>query len=138
MEPLGRGGWVRARDAGESEMNGNDILSREALVGRFKRLTEVELPARAREERWALRLDHCFKRVCLDWACQDCWYGHIQRPAERNMGDETLARAARCAEEILEGGSAVLKERNAASLRWRGKHRGELRGASELRREGGR
>lgn len=119
-------------------MIGNDILSREALVGRFKRLTEVELPARARGERWELRIDHCFKRVCLDWACQDCWYRHIQRPAERNMADQTLKRAVGCAEEILAGGSAVLKERNAASLRWRGKGGGERLGAFELRREEGR
>lgn len=94
---------------------------RAALVQRFKSLTEVELPLRAREERWALRLDHCFKRVCLDWACGDCWYRHIKRPAERHIAVDSLESAVRCAEEILGGGSVVLKERNAASLRWRGK-----------------
>lgn len=117
-------------------MNGSEGLDREVLVRRFKSLTEVELPARARGERWPLRLDHCFKRVCLDWACGDCWYRHIQRPAERNIAAEKLESAVRCAEEILEGGSAVLKERNAASLRWRGKGVGAGRDAPELGREG--
>jgi len=113
-------------------------MDREGLVRRFKLLTEVELPVRAREERWALRLDHCFKRVCLDWACGDCWYRHIKRPAERNIGGEMLERAVGCAEEILACGPAVLHERNAASLRWRGKGVGEGRGASQLPRVEGR
>lgn len=95
--------------------------ARQTRVARFKLLTEGELPRQAREQRWPLRLDHCFKRVCLDWACQDCWYGHIRRPAELHADWTCLDRAVRCAEEILEGGSALLKVRNAASLRWRGK-----------------
>jgi hypothetical protein len=93
------------------------------LVRRFKELTEEVLPARAREERWPLRLDHCFKRVCLDWAFGDCWYGHLARPAERNLKGEALAQAVRCAEEIARDGREVLMKRNAASLRWRGKRR---------------
>ncbi len=88
---------------------------------RFKALTEEQLPERAREECWPLRLDHCFKRVCLDWACGDCWYRHIRRPAERHMDDAVLSRAVRCAEELLEGDLSLLKERNRASLGWRGK-----------------
>ena len=39
---------------------------REEQVRRFKQITERELPERARRELWPLRLDHCFKRVCLD------------------------------------------------------------------------
>ncbi len=116
-------------------MSGSESVDREGLVRRFKSLTAVEMPARARGERWTLRMDHCLKRVCLDWACGDCWYWHIERPAERNIGFEMLERAVGCAEEILEGGSAVLKERNAASLRWRRKGVGTKRVASELSRE---
>ncbi len=94
---------------------------REDDLLRFKRLTEVELPALARERRWPLRFDHCFKRVCLDHAFGDVWYNHLRKPAEKHIGGAALARAVACAEEILAGGVAVLAERNAASLRCRGK-----------------
>ena len=104
------------------------------LVARFKALTEIELPARAREERWPLRLDHCFKRVCLDWACEGCWYTHIRRPAERHIDGALLERAVQCGEEIRDGGVEVLRTRNEASLRWRGKGRQNASQAEEVRR----
>jgi len=96
-----------------------EVNSRQILVARFKLLTEEELPRHAREAHWPLRLDHCFKRVCLDWASGDCWYRHIARPAERNADVPTLQRAVACAEEILAAGSILLRERDATSLRWR-------------------
>ena len=92
-----------------------------AAVARFKELTERVLPARARVEGWPLRMDHCFKRICLDWAFEDVWYGHVGRPAEKHLRGEGLVRAVRCAEELMEGDVALLRERDAASLRWRGK-----------------
>lgn len=94
---------------------------RNSLIHRYKSLTEIELPARAREARWPLRLDHCFKRICLDWACNDCWYKHIPKPAEAHLDGVVLERAVQCAEEILRSGAELLRERNAASLLWRGK-----------------
>ena len=90
-------------------------------VARFKELTEEVLPAMARESRWPIRFDHCFKRICLDWAFGDVWYHHLPRPAERHLQGDALGRALACADEIAEGGQSVLEERDAASLRWRGK-----------------
>ena len=92
-----------------------------ALVARFKELTERVLPEQARAERWPIRFDHCFKRICLDWAFGDVWYRHVERPAERHLCGEPLGRAVQCAEELLAGGLPVLRERDEASLRWRGK-----------------
>ena len=96
-------------------------LSDDELRRRFKALTETELPALAKLRRWPLRLDHCFKRVCLDWACGDCWYAHIGRPAERHIERDTLERAVQCATDLMSGDAELLRERNLASLRWRGK-----------------
>ena len=100
-----------------------DPESTAALIRQFKHLTETSLPARARAERWPIRLDHCFKRICLDYAFQDVWYNHLRRPAERHLAGESLARAVRCAEELLTGSRLLLDERNTASLRYRGKLR---------------
>ncbi len=96
-------------------------------IARWKQLTEATLPALAREHRWPLRLDHCFKRVCLDWAFGDVWYRHLRKPAERHLDGEPLERALRCAEELAREGLPLLRERNTASLLWRGK--GTLAGA---------
>ena len=97
------------------------MSGREEMVARFKELTERVLPELAREQGWPLRLDHCFKRVCLDYACGDVWYKHVARPAERHLEGEALERAVRCAEELVAGNRALLGERNEMSLRWRGK-----------------
>ena len=94
---------------------------REAHVERFKQLTEVELPAKAREQRWPIRFDHCFKRICLDYAYGDVWYKHLKKPAEKNIDGDPLRHAIACAEEILAGGLTLLRERNNASLSYRGK-----------------
>ena len=100
------------------------LTDRAELVERWKELTERVLPERARAERWPLRMDHCFKRVCLDWAFGDVWYRHCARPAERNIEGDALGRAVKCAEEIVTGGVEVLRERNRSSLLWRGKCKG--------------
>ena len=90
-------------------------------IAHFKNLTELTLPALAREHRWPIRLDHCFKRICLDAAFNDVWYNHLPRPAERHLEGEPLARAIRCAESIVAEGLPTLTLRNAESLRYRGK-----------------
>ncbi len=100
--------------------NGPDP-ERPARVARFKELTERTLPELARRQRWPIRLDHCFKRICLDHAFGDVWYNHLPRPAERHLQGEPLLRAVACAEALALGDRALLNERNAASLRWRGK-----------------
>jgi hypothetical protein len=95
----------------------------EAQVLRFKQLTEVALPELACEQRWPIRFDHCFKRICLDYAFEDAWFKHLPRPAERHLRGEALTRATRCAAELLEQGLPLLRERDGESLRFRGKRR---------------
>lgn len=92
-----------------------------AEIEHFKRLTEQVLPALANERRWPIRLDHCFKRICLDYAFGDIWYKHLPKPAERHLTGEPLTRAVRCAEDLARDGLPVLLQRNNASLRYRGK-----------------
>ncbi len=93
----------------------------QANIQRFKYLTEVALPARAVAKGWSIRLDHCFKRICLDHAFADVWYNHLQRPAERHIVGGPLQRALACAEALLLGDSTLLQARNVASLTYRGK-----------------
>ena len=93
----------------------------DAAVQRFKHLTEQALPTLARDRHWPIRLDHCFKRICLDHAFGDVWYNHLSRPAERHLTGEPLARAVRCAEDLLLGDRDLLDTRNHDSLRFRGK-----------------
>ena len=90
-------------------------------ISRLKRLTEVELPALAVAGRWPIRFDHCFKRICFDFAFEDVWYKHLARPAERHLDGVPLLRALQCAEELTVQGLSLLKERNRASLGYRGK-----------------
>ena len=94
---------------------------REIGVARFKELTEVVLPGIARAGRWPIHLDHCFKRICLDHAFEDVWYRHLPKPAERHLSGAALERAVACAEALARDGRPLLEERNAASLRYRGK-----------------
>ncbi len=116
-----------AQPASASASKCGDVAEREAdraaQIARFKYLTEVALPERARAERWPLRNDHCFKRVCLDFAVEDVWYRHVRKPAERHIAGEALDRAVRCAEELLREGEGLLRQRNRESLQ----HRGKLR-----------
>ncbi len=93
----------------------------QAALARYKDLTEQVLPAMAREQHWPVHFDHCFKRICLDFAFEDIWYRHLAKPAERHIAGPALQRALACAEEIAAGGVAVLQQRDAASLRVRGK-----------------
>ncbi len=94
---------------------------RAAKIVRFKQITEELLPARARDEHWPLRFDHCFKRICLDHAFGDVWYKHLKKPAERNIDGEALNRALACADELLHGSRELLAQRNKESLTLRGK-----------------
>ncbi len=100
--------------SGPAERNG---------IARWKYLTEVALPQRALQEHWPLRLDHCFKRVCLDYTFGGVWYRFLAKPAERNLTGDALVRAVQCAEEILQEGRPLLVTRNRESLLYRGKLR---------------
>ncbi len=117
---------LREREAAVGSRKSETVeseIERWAGVSRFKRMTETVLPAQARENRWPVRFDHCFKRICLDYAFEDVWYRHLAKPAERHLAGESLARAVRCAEELAEQGLPLLNLRNASSLAYRGKLR---------------
>ncbi len=98
-------------------------MDRAQQIARFKRLTETTLPALAREHHWPIRLDHCFKRICLDHAFADVWYRHLKKPAERHLAGDPLLRALACAEDLTRHGLPLLQLRNQASLTYRGKRR---------------
>ena len=96
----------------------------ERLRSRWLSLTQEQLPARARAQRWPLREDHCFQRVLLDAACGGRWYDHVPaRPAYRHLDPDRLARAVALAERLATEPDAVvlLRELDARSLSWRGK-----------------
>ena len=94
-------------------------MDRAQQIARFKRLTETTLPALAREHHWPIRLDHCFKRICLDHAFADVWYRHLKKPAERHLAGDPLLRALACAEDLTRQGLPLLQLRNQASLTYR-------------------
>ena len=94
----------------------------DALRARWLTLTREELPARARERGWFLRLDHCFQRVLLDQICGGRWYDRIEgRPAYRHLDPERLAAAVALGERLAQEGEPLLRRLDADSLRWRGK-----------------
>jgi hypothetical protein len=94
------------------------MADRNALLARWTELTRRTLPAMAERERWPIRLDHCFMRVCLDVAIGDRWDRIVARPAIRNLTDTQLARAVATAERIMAEPN-LLPGLNETSLRMR-------------------
>lgn len=97
---------------------------RDRLLRRYRELVDEALPAAAREERWSLRLNHCFGRVLLDDAVGGCWYDHLDRragAAYRQLDDDQLEGAVALGERLLTEGDPLLRELDARSLAWRGK-----------------
>ncbi len=74
---------------------------RQALVARWLALTREVLPGMAAEQRWPIRLDHCFMRVCLDHVLGAPWTAVVGRPAIRHMSERQLAEAIATAEDIV-------------------------------------
>jgi hypothetical protein len=93
---------------------------RAALLARWLELTREVLPGMAGAERWPIRLDHCFMRVCLDAAIGRPWHEAVRRPAIRHLTEAQLAAAVAVAERIR-AEPALLRPLNLQSLRWRGK-----------------
>eukprot|EP00873_Tetraselmis_striata_P020924 jgi/Tetstr1/441188/TSEL_029445.t1 len=111
----------------ESKSKAATTKSRAELEKMYTQLTKVELPSLARDNRWPLRLDHCFMRVLLDNTFEDCWYNHLDRKvgALRSIPDDKLTDAVQIGERIRADTSGdVLRTLNARSLKWRGKSRG--------------
>jgi hypothetical protein len=103
----------------------------EELRTRWLELTREVLPARAREEGWRLRFDHCFMRVVLDQVAQRRWDEVIERPAVRAMTASQLREAIRLAERLAAEGRQLLEAWDDESLAWRGaapRRRGPVRG----------
>ena len=89
--------------------------ARAALVARWYALTRGTLPAMAAAQRWPIRLDHCFMRVCLDAALGSPWTAAVERPAVRTASDAQL-RAAVAVAEAIAADPASLPALNEASL----------------------
>ena len=90
-------------------------------ITQFNLLTEQTLPTRARELHWPIRLDHCFKRICLDHAFQAPWHTKIPRPAYRHLRGDPLDRALTCAQSLTTGTRELLDRLNRESLTYRNK-----------------
>jgi len=95
---------------------------RAALLDRWFLLTREILPGMADAQRWPIRHDHCFMRVCLDAATGRPWHEVVRRPAIRHLSDAQLAAAVAVAEAIA-AEPGRLGPLNATSLRLRGKAR---------------
>ena len=77
------------------------MCDRSALLARWFDLTRRVLPGMAAVQRWPIRADHCFMRVCLDCALDQAWPRMLRAPAYRHASDAQLARAVDVAESIV-------------------------------------
>lgn len=91
---------------------------RERLAVRWLHLTRTVLPGMAAAQRWPIRFDHCFMRVCLDNALGRPWPEVVRRPAIRHLDLDQLRAAVAVAERIQADPDALLAL-NQASLAWR-------------------
>ena len=91
---------------------------REHLVARWLHMTRTVLPGMAAIQRWPIRFDHCFMRVCLDNALGRPWPEVVRRPAIRHLELDQLRAALAVAERIQDDPDA-LPPLNQASLAWR-------------------
>ncbi|MGB3618826.1 MAG: hypothetical protein WBA12_11965 [Catalinimonas sp.] len=99
-------------------------MEKTELQQRYLHLTNAAMRAKAAEERWPVRLNHCFQRVVLDTLFRDCWYHHLDRagrtPAYKQLTEAQLRDAVGIAEEMLRSKELVVRL-NRESLRYRGK-----------------
>ena len=100
------------------------LQSRDELVAEYDRLAKDALPARAKEQKWPIRFDHCFMRVMLDCAFGRCWYECLDRKrgsAIAQISDADLAAAVAVGRRMEAEGRSAVDELDARSLRLRGK-----------------
>ena len=108
-------------DPGDADVLGTGLFDdasamlREILVERWTTLTRDVLPGMASAQRWPIRFDHCFMRVCLDAAVGSPWTRTVRRPAIRHLDDRQLAAAVGIA-ETLAAQPDRLADLNARSL----------------------
>ena len=97
-------------------------IDRGALLGRWLDLTRTVLPAMAPAQKWPIRHDHCFMRICLDLAIGQRWDTVVRRPAIRHLSAEQLQAAVAVAERLV-ADPACLVALNRQSLALRGRQR---------------
>ncbi|MDO9711514.1 hypothetical protein [Paracraurococcus lichenis] len=95
---------------------------RAALLARWLDLTRRVLPGMAVAQRWPIRRDHCFMRVCLDAALGGRWDAAVRRPAIRHLTPAQLQAAVAAAARIA-AEPGLLPGLNRQSLAWRGRLR---------------
>lgn len=88
---------------------------RARLVARWLELTREILPSMAAAQRWPVRHDHCFMRICLDAAFGTPWTHAVRAPAIRTMTSDQLALAVAIAERVVTE-PRLLPDLNARSL----------------------
>lgn len=106
-------------------------------MARWQELTQAILPGMAADQRWPIRLDHCFMRVFLDNAIGGRWDLSIGRPAIRTISDAALADAVALAESVLSE-PGRLPGLNDRSLAWRRAQRRPGAGLAAAGTRGGR
>ena len=124
--PSGHPGEVDAEPGRQDRCAAAPIAAprdRDGLLRRYRELVDTELPARAAQDRWVLRFDHCFGRVLLDHAVGRRWYDVLDRrsAAYRQLDDAQLGAAVALGERLLREGDPLLRRLDAQSLAWRGK-----------------
>ena len=117
--PAGRAGEQQAWPCGDHDERPVASQDRARMVASWLELTRRVLPGMAAAERWPIRLDHCFMRVCLDAAIGRPWHEAVPRPAVRHLSDAQLARAIAVAEQVRDHPDR-LAALNRDSLRARG------------------
>lgn len=110
----------RGEDVGLVLFDTDNTSEIQALRKRYTILINVDLPAKAKEHKWTVHLNHCFARIVLDNLFGQCWYealGKSNKPAYLRLNENQLREAIHIAESLGENLSTL----NARSLAWRGK-----------------
>lgn len=76
---------------------------RAQLVRKIRHLAEQTLPALAEhDDRYPVRLDHCFKRIAFDRAVGTRWDAAVEQPFYRHATIPQLRRAVRALYQMTE------------------------------------
>ena len=88
-------------------------------VDKMKRLAETVLPEEAaRDSRYPVRFDHCFKRIAYDVAVGARWDTEVQRPFYRHASDAQIRDAIETLNAMRDD-PARADELNRRSLQYR-------------------
>ncbi len=92
------------------------------LISEYQRFTQDVMPALSKTKftHWTVSEDHCFQRIILDNAVQDCWYNKIGRPAHLHLDLNQAKHAVYLCYSVVSG-MIDLNALNSKSLNWRRK-----------------